>query len=142
MASRLQRWAYFLSRFSYDIEYIRSESNGNCDALSRLPVDGKTPVFDNEFIAINYVEEALETLNAAEIAKETKCDKILSKVLRYVNDIWPRVDTLNGYEQKLYVKRDELTVEKGCLLWGYRVIVPESYNKVFFASYMHRTSAS
>lgn len=118
VTSRLQIWAYFLSRFSYDIEYVRSESNGNCDALSRLPVDDKTPIFDNEFISINYVEEALETLNAAEIAKETKRDKVLSKVLRYVNDVWPRVDTLTGYEQKLYAKRDELTVEKVCLLWG------------------------
>lgn len=31
---------------------------------------------------------------------------------------------LSEWEQKYYVKRDELTVEKGCVLWGYRVVVP------------------
>lgn len=35
IASRLQRWAYFLSRFTYKIEYIKSAQNGNCDALSK-----------------------------------------------------------------------------------------------------------
>lgn len=88
MTSRLQRWAYFLSRFSYAIEYIKSENNSNCDALSRLPIDDATPIFDKEFTALNYIEES-EVLNAGEIAKlskriiakESKSDKILSRVI-------------------------------------------------------------
>lgn len=125
IASRLQRWAYFLSRFTYKIEYIKSERNGNCDVLSRLPINDSTPIFDHEFTAINYVEESLETLSAEEIAKETKRDRILNKVVRCVNDMWPSEKNLSELEQKFYLKRDELMVEKGCLLWGYRVIVPE-----------------
>jgi len=38
-ASRLQRWAYFLSGYKYTIEYVKSKDNGNCDALSRLPIE-------------------------------------------------------------------------------------------------------
>ena len=29
--------------------------NGSCDALSRLPVEDDTPVFDSEYTSINYV---------------------------------------------------------------------------------------
>lgn len=28
-------------------------------------------------------------------------------------------------EQKYYTKRNELSVEKGCLMWGYRIVVPK-----------------
>lgn len=28
-------------------------------------------------------------------------------------------------ERNLYAKRDELAVDEGCLLWGYRVMIPE-----------------
>lgn len=61
MASRLQRWTYFLSRFTYKIEYIKSGQNGNCDALSRLSINDSTPIFDNEYTAIKYVEESLDS---------------------------------------------------------------------------------
>lgn len=125
-ASRLQRWAYFLSRFSYKIEFVRSELNGNCDALSRLPIKDSTSIFDNEFTAINYVEETLDTLSAVEVAKETKRDKTLNKIIRYVNGTWPSTNEMSESEKKYYVKRDELTVEKECLLWGYRIVIPES----------------
>lgn len=33
---------------------------------------------------------------------------------------------MSEYEKKFYAKRDELTVEKECLLWGYRVVAAES----------------
>lgn len=36
------------------------------------------------------------------------------------------MNELSEFEQKFYAKRDELTVEKECLLWGYRLVVPES----------------
>lgn len=38
-ANRLQRWSYIVSGYSYDIEYVKSADNGNCDGLSRLPLD-------------------------------------------------------------------------------------------------------
>lgn len=96
ITSRLQRWSYFMSRFAYRIEYIRSGQNGNCDALSRLPINDSITVFES---TVNYVSEGLKSLNAIEIAKETKCDKVLSKIIRYVNDEWPNANELSKYEQ-------------------------------------------
>ncbi|XP_066598829.1 uncharacterized protein [Prorops nasuta] len=128
-ASRLKRWAYFLSRFLYKIEYVKSEHNGNCDALSRLPIKDSTPIFNNEYIAVNYTEESLETINAVEMAAETIRDKVLSKIIQYVKGTWPNASEMNDYEKLFYTKRDELTVEKDCYMWGYRFVAPESVRK-------------
>ena len=54
-ASRLQRWAYFLSGFQYDIEWMKTSQNGNCDALSRLPVEDDTDIFGDECIQMYYI---------------------------------------------------------------------------------------
>ncbi|XP_011858318.1 PREDICTED: uncharacterized protein K02A2.6-like [Vollenhovia emeryi] len=124
--SRLQRWAYFLSRFSYRIMYVKSSENGNCDALSRLPIHDGLQIFDNEFTAINYVNEALESVDTAVVARETKKDNTLGKIVRYISCGWPATNDLLDYEKKIHAKRDELAVEKGCILWGYRVLIPES----------------
>ncbi|XP_011858069.1 PREDICTED: uncharacterized protein K02A2.6-like [Vollenhovia emeryi] len=126
VASRLQRWAYFLSRFTYKIEYIKSQENSNCDALSRLPINDSTPIFENEFTAINYVAESLNTITAREIAIGTKKDKRLSNIIRYIKGAWPAVREMSEYEKKFYTKREELCVEKECLLWGYRIVVPDT----------------
>ena len=37
-ASRLQRYALYLSGFQYDISYVKSQDHGNADGLSRLPI--------------------------------------------------------------------------------------------------------
>lgn len=40
--------------------------------------------------------------------------------------MWPNVKDMSEYGKKFYIKRDELAVEKECLLWGYRIVIPES----------------
>ena len=45
-ASRLQRWAIFLSAYTYDIKYKPTKEHGNADILSRLPV-GPDQFFDD-----------------------------------------------------------------------------------------------
>uniref|UniRef100_A0ABD2X1P8 Reverse transcriptase/retrotransposon-derived protein RNase H-like domain-containing protein n=1 Tax=Trichogramma kaykai TaxID=54128 RepID=A0ABD2X1P8_9HYME len=62
IASRLQRWAYFLSHFTYDIEYVNTKNNSNCDALSRLPINDEIEIFEKEFRAINFIQEELKIL--------------------------------------------------------------------------------
>lgn len=125
VASRLQRWAYFLFRFTYKIEYIKSQENSNCDALSRLPINDNTPDI-RQRIHSDKLAESLNTTNVIEIAKETKKDKRLSSIIRHINGTWPTVSEMNEYEKKFYTKREELCVEKECLLWGYRIVVPDS----------------
>ena len=53
----------------------------------------------------------------------TKRNPLLSQVLRYTLEGWPKA--VNSEElTPYYTKRTELIVEDGCILWGTRVIVP------------------
>lgn len=47
--NRFQRWASYLSGFRYKIEPVSSEANANCDALSRLPMNGSTESVETNF---------------------------------------------------------------------------------------------
>ena len=40
-APQIQRWALTLSAYQYEISYKAGQSNGNADALSRLPLPQK-----------------------------------------------------------------------------------------------------
>lgn len=127
IASRLQRWVYFLSGFQYKIKYIKSTENLNYDALSRLPIDDPTPLFDEQFIPLHYVDEGSEMVNSKMIAKETLKNKTLVNVLRYTRDGWPgNTSTLSEEEKKFHAKKNELTIDGNCILWGCRVVVPKS----------------
>ena len=58
--SRLIRWSYFLWGFTYEIEVVKSQANGNCDALSRSITDN-TLVFENEYGGhMHYIENTVQ----------------------------------------------------------------------------------
>ena len=58
-----------------------------------------------------------------QIAKATSVDQILRKVYYYVVNGWPRTvaDEILPYKHRA----EALSIEKGCLLMGYRVIIPQ-----------------
>ena len=43
VAAWLQRWAWLLSAYSYDIEFRRTNEHSNADGLSRLPLPVQPP---------------------------------------------------------------------------------------------------
>lgn len=125
--NRLQRWAYFLSRFRYEIEVVKSKSNGNCDALSRLPINDKLQVFEREFDVINFIQTDCQTLDCKLVAKESSRDKTLFKITNFIVKGWPEnAKNLNDIESNFFKKRCELSIENNCVLWGHRVVIPES----------------
>ncbi|XP_017881808.1 uncharacterized protein K02A2.6-like, partial [Ceratina calcarata] len=127
IASRLQRWAYYLSGFKYSISYVKSVDNGNCDALSKLPVSDETGVFENEFATVNYFSEGASCVDFRRVGQETQRDEVLRIIYKYVNDGWPASESKLKEEEKPYWgKRVELNTEKNSVLWGYRVIIPKS----------------
>ncbi|XP_046737570.1 uncharacterized protein K02A2.6-like [Diprion similis] len=127
--SRLQRWAYFLSGYKYTIEVIKSKSNGNCDALSRLPIKDKTHVFENEYTCINYIQNNCSIIDFKTVATATSNDKTLRKIVHYVRNEWPKTADLSRIENNFFKKRHELEIENGSLTWGYRIVIPESLRK-------------
>ena len=124
-AMRLQRWAIILSAFNYSIRFVPSKQNAVADALSRLPL----PSMSTEEDAIFRVEERLiDSLPVThkEISHATRVDPVLSRV--FVRQGWPQhVEDLRL--QPFCNRRFELSVERDCLLWGLRVIIPTQYQE-------------
>ena len=131
-AARILRWAIGIAGYTFKVQHRPGNKNGCADALSRLPL--KKPETNPEII--KWTQEARECntevlaslpVTARQIARQTRTDPILSKVMHCVKTGWPAVSeaTLEAYQHK----RNEITIEDGCLLWGNRVIVP---NKLRF----------
>lgn len=126
-ASRMQRWALILSGFNYRIEYVKGTLN-NADGLSRMPQStiGET---EQDPSYINYIGfvNALQ-LDYKDVAKESRRDPVLSKVIDSVQN--GTVSQLKSKEfEPFRLKAIELTVESGCLLWGYRTVIPLKLQK-------------
>ena len=62
-------------------------------------------------------------------------DPILSKVYQYTKKGWPYQvpESLKPYQ----TRRNELTVEGGCVLWGMRVIIPKKLQETMLSE-LHR----
>jgi len=52
-------------------------------------------------------------------------DLILSHVYQYVLVSWPQKGVSDGLKP-FYQRRDQLSMDQGCLLWGTRVVIPNS----------------
>lgn len=119
--ARIQRWALIMSAYQYDLKFRKGVDNVPADLLSRLPI----PEPDS-FHAVLYCDliPSPIPLNFVEIAKETKADPILVKVKALTLTGWPDENTdinLTPY----WSRRLELSLEKDCVLWGNRVVIPK-----------------
>ena len=124
-ASRIQRWALLLSAYNYRLTYRRGVENGNADALSRLPklaTHKEVSEMENE---VHMVRMDRAPVNAKEMATETRKDPLLSKVHDYILEGWPEEFEARDLWKPLSSRKDELSVDKGVVLWGNRVIVPK-----------------
>ena len=118
-AARLQRWAWILSAYKYEIQFRPTGDHGNADGLSRRVVPESTSA-DPKIFNVSQMEAL--PVNVRQLRAATTSDRTLSKVFRYTQSGWP-----HQIPQKLKHfadRRNELTVEEGCLLWEYRVLIP------------------
>ena len=127
-SARVQRWALTISGYTYQIQHRSGTKLGNADGLSRLPLPTtikEVPVPTETVLLMEHLDASLVT--AAHIKSWTDRDIILAKVKRYTLHGWPdnTEDNLKQYKNR----KDELSVENGCLLWGARVIVPPQLQK-------------
>ena len=123
-AARLQRWALILASYNYRIEYRGTVAHADADSMSRLPLPQTwSPRCEN--VECYFLDtEVVTNVTSQMIKKETQVDPVLSKVYNYIISGWPSVvdPTLVPFK----TKRDELSTQQGCILWGARVIVPPS----------------
>ncbi|XP_043229828.1 uncharacterized protein K02A2.6-like [Amphibalanus amphitrite] len=134
-AARIRRWALKLSCYNYTIRFRPTGQMGNADALSRLPVPTEVGAQMEELVLLvddvpHDAEELVllagaDWLDSKAIALQTSRDPVLSKVLRWVQFAdWPS-EAPDDFKPFIR-RRDELTQTAGVLLWGHRVVVPQS----------------
>ena len=116
-SARLQRWALTLSSYTYSIKYKSGKSQGNADALSRLPLPefpATTPVPAETIASIEQLSSV--PLTAGKVKQQTDHDPILCKVKRYTQHGWP--DQLSNQDKELkpfFYRKSELSLEQsGC----------------------------
>ena len=124
-APRVQRWALLLSAYNYVLKYRKGEYNGNADFFSRLPRIAWITEVSNIRNEIYMVNLEHSPVTAIEVRKETFKDPVLSRVHEFVLSGWPDEFEAENVFQPYVRKKDELTVEDGCVLLGCRVVVPE-----------------
>lgn len=121
-ASRMQRWAVILAGYDYSIEYVRSEKNA-ADALSRLPV-GKEKRQGNECTYLNFIQNFLP-ITRKMVVEHTSKDEVLKRVFLYIQSGWPDICKEESI-QPYFTRRNEFYIETGCIIWGYRLVIPSS----------------
>ena len=127
-SARIQRWALILSAYKYKIAFKPSSSHCNGDGLSRLPLE-EAPAEVPQPAELVFLMEHLQDgpVKAHEIRRWTRQDPTLARVLQFIQSGWP---TSGDPELKpFWFKRNELSSEEGCILWGARVVVPSPGRK-------------
>ena len=130
-ANRLRRWALILSNYNYSIEYIKSKDN-KADVLSRLPmlnVESLSSWEIDNADYMNYFRNDDIPINHDLIQSETKKDKDLLAVMKYVRSGWPNFSKVPQKCKQFYHYRSELTIQDDCLLLNHRIIIPLSLRK-------------
>jgi hypothetical protein len=123
-ALRLQRWALLTMAYDYDLRTRRSQDHANCDALSRLPGGHLASELDVNYFS--YVDNLPVT--ARDIREATRNDPVLAQVLTYALNGWPN-HCADEQLRPYFNRKDQMSVDNGCLLWGMRIIIPPKFQE-------------
>jgi len=125
-ALRLQRWALILMAHDYEIRYRSAKEHANCDGLSRLA--GGTDNYLATELKVNYFCQ-LDDLPVTDkqIAEQSRKDPVIAAAIDYAMKGWPAHCPDDDRLRPYFNRRDQLSVDRGCLLWGARVVVPPKF---------------
>ena len=120
---RVQRWVITLRGYEYEIKFKSGKDNSNDDCPSRLSLPVTVPEVHEERVLL--IEELdASPITSEEISRYTRRDPMLAHVHEYLMRGWP--DGENSVELSAYTcRRDEMSVQDGCVLWGARVVIPQ-----------------
>nr|XP_056702475.1 uncharacterized protein K02A2.6-like [Euleptes europaea] len=121
LSPHMLRWSIFLN--AYDFRLLHRPRTSIADALSRLPLEdsGPDPSLAYDVMLLDTLPEL--PLHASDIAAHTAKDCTLARVLNWVGKGWPAARP-DGEFKPFSMRQHELSLNKGCLLWGNRVVVP------------------
>ena len=122
-SARVQRWALTLSAYDYTITYKAGAKLANADALSRLPLPEQpsdVPIPGDMVLVFETLNTSL--VHAAQIRSWVDKDPLLARVRENVRHGWQT--TTEAAMGPYQLRKHELSMQDGCLLWGSRVVVP------------------
>ena len=126
-SGRIQRWALILQAYNFNLIHRSGKLLCSADALSRLPV---TNVCENTPIPADWTNLVYfldgTPITSAMIKEQTIKDPIMSQVLKYLQTGWPQRQLTNPDLTHYSRRKEELSSQDGCLLWGTRVVIPPS----------------
>ena len=129
VSNRIKKWCLLLKAYDYKISHIPGKKNVIADFLSRKAINTMISSEEkSEEGEIMFIEDNRTTVKADCIASETKKDKILKQILEYTKEGWCNEPPENLIPY--YIRRYEITIEQDILLWGERVIIPESLREI------------
>ena len=118
-----------LSGYSYKLQYKPGRDIGNADAYSRLALQLPSTSEEEQPETIQFLQQLESSpVLARDVRRWTEQDLKISRIQYYVHHGWPSkplMESLTPY----WERASELFIEEGCLLWGYRVIVPPQGQK-------------
>ena len=125
MASpRIQRWAVTLRAYEYTIVYKEGNFHNNADALSRLPLPEKPDLEGPEERVLMLASSDITLVTADQVKVWTDKDPVLSRVRELVHKGWPSEPKESEFAPYT-VRKHELSIQNGCVLWGARVVMPK-----------------
>ena len=89
-SARVRRWSLFLSSYEYTMTFRKTQSHGNADALSRLPmsIEYAEPKDPPELVLLlEHLDDSPVT--AAQIESWTRRDPSLAPVVQMLQQGWP-----------------------------------------------------
>lgn len=128
---RIQRFRMRLMRFSFDVEYVPGKNLVIADALSRAPLrEQRTAKCLSVEEVSSFVAGSLSELGESDsfrsVAEEQACDEVCQRLIRYTREGWPSLASLPAELKPYWQERGTLSVCKGVLLKGSRLVVPQS----------------
>jgi hypothetical protein len=144
-AKRLQHYAIFLSAFNYKIKHVKS-CNNPADFLSRTPSTSDSNNKDSwhsicadaEISNMYHMQTCnIECLDYKSIQEATKKDVQLAKIIRHTMDGWPDL-MVDKDLIPFNNKKTEISFDRGCLFWGYRMIIPEPLRQAIISE-LHKS---
>jgi hypothetical protein len=97
--------------------------------LSRLPVQICNDNCEDDAEEVFYTSQVDPLpVTSAQISRETQHERVLSHVFENVKNGWSS-ETPEQVYKAFYNRRNELSIHRGCLMWGIRVIIPVKFRK-------------
>ncbi|GAB0088391.1 Zinc finger, CCHC-type [Sergentomyia squamirostris] len=128
LSPRMQRWQVTMSIFDCELKYRPGKDQGNCDGLSRLPIDSPEPWLDEE-INLKSLHSTDGPINYEIVRAATRSDRELMKLKELICDGWPENPQNLPDNMKEYWKfRSSLSVDDDCIYYGFRIVIPPPEN--------------